>query len=306
LSSATKAVPKGPERLTRHEWVAALKRSAREFLADDCMGLSQQIAFSALLAFFPAVAAGLGLLAMLGLFDDVESLLSTVAPHGVLKFVDSLHDDTSGGSGVTVFVIGLLGALWAASSAMGTVIKAVNKAYDLTETRPIWRIRLIALGLVVGAAVVVTGTLVLVVFGGPLGTAIAKRAHLGGAFTLLWDLLRWPLMFCAVLLFFSLLYAFAPNQSPRNWKWLTPGSVLGGVMWLALSGLFAVYATFSGSYTKTYGTLASGVILLLWLNYSALALLLGAEFNAELDRQADINAAGGPRAGLVKPARRRR
>jgi membrane protein len=236
----------------------------------------------------------------------VQKLLSSVAPHGVITFVDGLQQDTSGSAGVTAFVIGLAAATWAASGAMATVIKSVNKAYDLIETRPFWRIRLTALALVFGSAFVLAGTLVLIVFGGPLGTAIADQANLGGAFTVVWNVLRWPLMFLAVLLFFAFVYTFAPNRSPRNWKWITPGSVLAGVVWLVLSGLFALYATYSGSYSKTYGSLASGVILLLWLNYSALALLLGAEFNAELDRQADIHAAGGPRAGLVKPARRRR
>ncbi len=109
-------------------------------------------------------------------------------------------------------------------------------------------------------------------------------------------------------MFFALVYYLAPNVDVRNWKWVTPGSLFGAVMWLVLSGLFALYATFAGSYSKTYGSLAAGVILLLWLNYSAWALLFGAELNSELDRQADIRAAGGPNAGLVKPcaARARR
>jgi membrane protein len=107
-----------------------------------------------------------------------------------------------------------------------------------------------------------------------------------------------------VLLFFAFVYYLAPNKPQRNWKWISPGSLVGSLLWLALSALFALYVTFAGSYSKTYGTLASGIILLLWLNYSAFALLYGAELNSELDRQADIRAAGGPDAGLVKPARR--
>jgi membrane protein len=104
---------------------------------------------------------------------------------------------------------------------------------------------------------------------------------------------RWPVAFCAILLFFGLVYYLAPNGEQRSWKWITPGSIVGGLLWLLLSGLFALYVTFAGNYTKTYGAIASGVILLLWLNYSAFALLFGAELNAELDRQADIRAAGG-------------
>ena len=148
--------------------------------------------------------------------------------------------------------------------------------------------------------------LLLIVLGGTLGNAISRRAQLGGSFTWVWNIARWPIAFAAVLLLFALIYYLAPNSDQRNWRWVTPGSVTGGVMWLALSGLFALYTSFSDSYTKTYGTLAGGIILLLWLNYSAWAVLLGAELNAQLDRQADIHAAGGEHAGLIKPVRRTR
>jgi membrane protein len=180
----------------------------------------------------------------------------------------------------------------------------VNRAYERLETRPFWRVRLVAIALVVVSAVVLAGTLALIVFGGPLGSAIADKAGLGSAFTVVWNVLRWPIVLAAILVFFGLVYAFGPDKARRSWAWLTPGAVLGSLLWLALSGLFALYVTFVGSYSKTYGTLASGVILLLWLNYSAMALLFGAELNSELDREANIHAAGGPRAGLVQPARR--
>jgi len=146
--------------------------------------------------------------------------------------------------------------------------------------------------------------LLLVVLGGTLGDAIATRAHFGGAFTWLWNLARWPLAFVAVLLFFAFVYYLAPNIDHRRWQWLTPGSVVGGLAWIALSGLFALYTAFSNSYSKTYGALAGGIVLLLWLNYTAWAILFGAELNSELDRQADIHAAGGEHAGLTRPARR--
>jgi membrane protein len=187
---------------------------------------------------------------------------------------------------------------------MKSVIKAVNNAYDRVETRPFWKTRAIAILLVVMSGFTTAGIFLLIVVGGVLGEAIAKKAHLGDAFQLTWGLLRWPVAFCAILLFFGLVFYLAPNKEQRSWKWVTPGAVVGGLLWLALSGLFALYVTYAGNYTKTYGALASGVILLLWLNYSAFALLYGAELNAELDRQADIRAAGGERAGLVKPARR--
>jgi membrane protein len=184
------------------------------------------------------------------------------------------------------------------------VIKAVNRAYELQETRPFWRVRIVAILLVVLTGITTAGVFLLIVVGGALGDAISKTAHLGDAFSWTWGILRWPIAFCAILLFFALVYYLAPNKQQRSWKWLTPGSVLGALLWLGLSGLFALYVTFAGNYSKTYGVLASGIILLLWLNYSAYALLFGAEFNSELERRAQIRAAGGENAGLVKPARR--
>ena len=298
-------VPSGPQRLKAREWLDALKRTLSQFLKDDCMGLSQQIAYSSLLAFFPAAAFLVGLLGTLGLFDDVQRLLDPVAPGGVIDFIGALRKDSdSGGVKAAALLVGFFGAVWAASGAMGSVIKAVNRAYDRLETRPFWKVRLIAIVLVIVTGITTVGVFLLIVVGGKLGEAIAEKANLGTAFDLLWGIARWPVTFAAVLIFFALVYYLAPNKDQRDWKWVTPGSVIGALLWLALSGLFALYVTFAGNYTKTYGTIASGVILLLWLNYSAFAVLFGAELNAELDRQADIHAAGGPKAGLVKPARR--
>jgi membrane protein len=173
---------------------------------------------------------------------------------------------------------------------MSAVIKAVNRAYDRDETRPFWKVRLIGVALVMLMGLVLAGLLLLIVFGGPLGTAIADQAGLGGAFELLWSILRWPIAFLAILTFFGLVYYLGPNLDIRSWKWLTPGALVGSVMWLVLSGLFALYTSFSDSYSRTYGALASGIILLLWLHYSAFALLFGAELNSELDRQVESRA----------------
>ena len=249
------------------------------------MGLAQQVAYSSLLAFFPAIAFLLGLLGLVHLYDEVKSLLATVAPHGVISFVDGLQQDSSGGTSAVAFVVGLVGALWAASGAAGAVIKAVNRAYGLAETRPFWKLRLIAGLLVVLTALTTAATLVLIVFGAPLGSAIANKAHLGTVWDVSWAILRWPVALAALLTFFSLVYYLAPNLEVRSWKWITPGAVVGSLSWLALSALFALYATFSGSYSRTYGTLAAGVILLLWLNYTAWAILFGAELNAQIKRQ---------------------
>jgi membrane protein len=284
------------------------KRTGKQFMADDCMGLGQQVAFSSLFAFLPTVILAIGLLGLFGdsAFNSLEQFVGSVAPHGVLDMIDLAKQDAAqnkGGSAIA-FVAGLFLALWASTGAMSALIKAVNRAYDRLETRPFWKQRLVALVLVVATGVVLAGVFLLIVFGGDLGDAIVRRSGLGDSFKLFWNIARWPIAFVAVLLFFALVYYLAPNHPQRSWRWLTPGSLVGAVMWLVLSGLFALYTSYSSSYSKTYGSIAGAIILLLWLNYSAWAILFGAELNAELDRQADIHAAGGPNAGLTRPGRR--
>jgi membrane protein len=215
------------------------------------------------------------------------------------------HDAAHSKSGSAIaFVVGLFLALWAATGAMSALLKAVNRAYDRIETRPFWKQRLIALALVVATGLVLAGAFLLIVFGGDLGNAIVRRTGLGDTFKLFWNIARWPIAFGAVLLFNGLVYYLAPNLTQRSWRWLTPGSLVAALSWLVLSGLFALYTSYSSSYSRTYGSIAGVIVLLLWLYYSALAILFGAELNAQLDRQADIDAAGGPHAGLTRPARR--
>ena len=272
------------------------------------MGLGQQVAFSSLFAFLPTVILLIGLLGLFGdrAFDSLEQFVGSVAPHGVLDVIDLAKQDAAqnkSGSAIA-FVAGLFLALWASTGAMGALIKAVNRAYDRIETRPFWKQRLIALVLVVATGLVLAGVFLLIVFGGDLGDAIVRRSGLGDSFKLFWNIARWPIAFGAVLLFNALVYYLAPNAPQRSWRWITPGSLVAALVWLVLSGLFALYTSYSSSYSKTYGSIAGAIILLLWLNYSAWAILFGAELNAELDRQADIHAAGGPNAGLTRPGRR--
>jgi membrane protein len=285
------------------EWLDVFKRTGKRFLADDCMGLSQQVAFSALLAFLPTVILLIGLLGLFGAgaFNSLEHFVASVAPHGVLDMIDLAKKDAAqnkSGSAIA-FTLGVIAALWAATGASNALMKAVNRAYDRLETRPFWKQRVIALTLVVATGLVLAGMFLLIVFGGALGDAVVSRTGLGGSFKLFWNIARWPIAFGAVLVFFALVYYLAPNLSQRNWRWLTPGSLVGAVTWLVLSGLFALYTSFSSSYDRTYGTLAGAIVLLLWLYYSALALLFGAELNAELERKG--NAERGPTESSTSP-----
>jgi len=285
------SVPSSPASFGAGTWLSVLKRSGKRFLGDNGMGLAEQVAYSSLLAFFPAMVALVGLLDLLNAYNALASFLRPVAPHAVLTLVDTFRHDSGGSGSVVALVIGTLGAIWAASGAMSSVMFAVNAAYECEETRPFWKKRLIAIVLVLVTAIVLVGMMLLIVFGGTLGVAIARHLSFSNTFQWVWNIARWPIGFFVVVLLFGIIYYAAPNKEPRSWKWITPGSVLGALLWLALSGLFALYTAFSNSYTKTYGTLAGGIVLLLWLNYSAWALLFGAELNSELDREAKRAAA---------------
>jgi membrane protein len=288
LSTATDA-----KRLNARDWLAIFKSSGKEFLADDCMGLSQQVAYSSLLAFFPAMIFLIAFLDLIGAYGALQEFLEPVAPKSVTSIINQLQRDT-GSASLVLVALGIFGALWAGSGAMSSVVKAVNRAYDRDETRPIWKVRLISLVLVLASATVLAGILLLIILGGKLGDAIAARANLGDAFTWFWNIARWPIAFTVVLLLFAFIYYLAPNHDRRRWRWISAGSLVGSLMWLVLSGLFALYTSFSSSYSRTYGSLAGGIVLLLWLNYSAWAVLFGAELNSELERRRGARASRRP------------
>jgi membrane protein len=248
------------------------------------MGLSHQVAYSSLLAFFPAMIALIAFLDLIGAYGALLDFLDPVAPKSVTSIIHQLERDT-GNASVVLVALGIFGAVWAGSGAMSSVVKAVNRAYDREETRPLWKVRLISLVLVLASAIVLAGDLLLIVLGGKLGDAIAARANLGDAFTWFWNIARWPIAFTVVLLLFAFIYYLGPNHEDRCWRWISTGSLVGSLMWLVLSGLFALYTSFSSSFSRTYGSLAGGIVLLLWLNYSAWALLFGAELNSELERR---------------------
>jgi len=289
-TGTTKSPPRtgSPARLGARGWLDVVKAAGKHFISDDCIGLAQQIAFSALLAFLPTVILVIGVLGLFGPgpFNSLEHFIGSVAPQSVIDIIDLAKKDAAhntSGSAVAL-ALAIVLAFWAATGAMNAVVQAVNRAYEYVETRPIWKVRLISFVLVLATGLVLVGTFMLIIFGGNLGDAISRRTPLGSNFRVFWNIARWPVVFIAVLLFFELIYFLAPNRETREWRWLTPGAVVGSLAWLVLSGLFAVYTNYSSSYNRTYGSLAGGIILVLWLYYSAWAILFGAELNAQLDR----------------------
>jgi membrane protein len=291
LSTGTTKTRSGTNssQLSLRGWVDIFRKAGKSFIADDCIGLSQQVAFSALLAFLPTVILVIGVLGLFGPgpFNSLEHFIGSVAPKSVVDIIDLAKEDAAhnkSGSALALALAVVL-AFWAATGAMSSVVKAVNRAYEYVETRPVWKVRLISLGLVLATGLVLVGTFLLIIFGGNLGDAIARRTPLDGGFKVFWNIARWPVAFVAVLLFLELIYYVAPNRESRTWRWLTPGAVVGSLAWLGLSGLFALYTSYSSSYNRTYGSLAGGIILVLWLYYSAWAILFGAELNSEFDRR---------------------
>ena len=288
-TGTTKARSRTPARLRLRGWVDVFNEAGKHFIADDCVGLAKQVAFSALLAFLPTVILVIGLLGLFGPgpFNSLKHFIGSVAPQSVIDIIDLAEKDAAHNRSGSVLALALavVLAFWAATGAMSAVVKAVNRAYENAETRPIWKVRLVSLVLVLATGLVLVGTFLLIIFGGNLGDAIARRTPLDGGFKVFWNIARWPVAFIAVLLFLELIYYLAPNRESRTWRWLTPGAVVGSLAWLGLSGLFALYTSFSNSYNRTYGSLAGGIILVLWLYYSAWAILFGAELNSAVDRR---------------------
>ena len=288
-TGTTKARPSTPARHGLRGWVDVFKEAGKHFIADDCVGLSKEVAFSALLAFLPTVILVIGVFGLFGPgpFNALEHFIGSVAPKSVVDIIDLAKTDAAhnkSGSALALALAVVL-AFWAATGAMNAVVKAVNRAYEYVETRPIWKVRLISFVLVIATGMVLVGTFLLIIFGGNLGDAIARRTPLDGGFKVFWNIARWPVAFVAVLLFLELIYYLGPNRETRTWRWFTPGAIVGSLAWLGLSGLFALYTSFSSSYNRTYGSLAGGIILVLWLYYSAWAILFGAELNSQVDRR---------------------
>ncbi len=189
---------------------------------------------------------------------------------------------------------GLLVALWAASNGMGAITEALNVAYDVKESRPWWKQRLTAIGLTIVLSVLIITALVIVLLGGKLADSVAASYALGSAFTFTWKLLQWPIVLATMLFAFAMIYYFAPDVRDQKWVWITPGSVLGVVLWLLVSFGFRLYLHYFDSYSKTYGSLGAVIVLMLWLFFTGTAVLIGGEVNAEIEHAAAET--GGPGA----------
>jgi len=281
--------------------VATLKRTFSEMKEDNLTDWAAALTYYGLLALFPALIA---LVSILGLFGDpatttkkLTEIVTNLGPQSAANTLSKpIRQITSNRTGAGFgFVLGLAGALWSASGYVGAFTRASNIIYETPEGRPVWKLRplqiLVTLVMVVLTAIVALS----LVLTGPIVDAVAKPIGLGSTAVTAWNYAKWPVLVLIVLLIISVLYYATPNVKLRGFKWVTPGALFALVVWLVASALFAFYVSKFGSYNKTYGTLAGVVVFLVWLWITNVAMLLGAELNAERERSTEL-AEGTPRA----------
>lgn len=266
-------------------WSELLRRTYRESMADDVFGLAAQLAYYFFLALFPAMLCLLALASLLPidhLMDEVVAAIGSLAPPEIVPLIRDQIIQIAQGQQGGLFTIGFLAALWSSSAALVAIIGALNRAYDIDEGRPWWKVRLTAIGLTVGVALFVLLALTIFIAGPGIGSALAAHFGLGEAFQTTWNILQWPVALLFMMVAVGLVYYYAPDAD-QDWVWITPGSAVATLLWAVASLGFRFYVTTFGNYTEAYGALAGVILLLLWFYISGIALLIGAEMNAEIE-----------------------
>jgi membrane protein len=287
--------------LSRRDAIAALKRTGREALDDDLTTWAGSIAYSLLLALPAALLLSLGLFGLLAGEEAVDTLmdkLAAIAPGEAVTLLEGalIRVTENQGSSIVLIVLGAAVALWSATGAMGALMTALNRVYEQEETRGFVRKRLTAL-VMVALALVAFGLVVgLLVLGPPLSVWVGSATGLESVVSWVWWAAQWPILIGGLFAVFAVMLYLGPNVEHPRLGFITPGSLLAVFIWLVSSGLFALYVSWFGSYNKTWGSLAGIVVLLIWLWLSALAVLLGAELNSEIERSRQMRS-GRSRAG---------
>lgn len=273
------------------KWTALGKRVWAEMTTDDTFGDAAKLAYYFLLALFPLLiflTSGFGLIlgSETGMRQTLFNYLARVMPSSAFQLIDSTLLEISKASGAGKLSFGLLAALWAASNGMGAITQALNRAYDTEETRPWWKQTAVSIALTVGLSLLIITALVLVMGGGKIADYLAATYGLSTFFIISWKVLQWPIALAFMLLAFAMIYFFAPDLKDQDWKWITPGSVIGVALWLAVSFGFKGYLHFFDSYSATYGSLGAVIVLMLWLYLTGLAVLIGGQMNSEIEHVA--------------------
>jgi membrane protein len=293
----------GPTDLSSRSWIGVLKRTVGEFREDNLTDWAAALTYYAVLAIFPALIVVVSVLGLIGesatqpLIDN----LGKVAPGPAKDIFTSAIENIQGSKGAAgvFFVIGLLGALWSASGYIAAFMRASNAIYDIEEGRPIWKTLPLRVGLTVLLMVLTAISAVAVTLSGSLAEEAGNVIGVGSTAVDVWNLAKWPVLLLFVSFLFAVLYWAAPNVKQPGFRWITPGGVLAVIGWVIASVAFAFYVSNFGSYNKTYGALAGPIVFLVWLWISNIMILLGAEFNAELERGRAIE--GGLRPEDTEP-----
>lgn len=279
----------GPTDLTVRAWWQALRDAVTAFRAKDLGDNAAALTYYSVLSIFPGLIVLVSLLGVFGTEDSVQGLLRIAEDLGSASAVDTLRSpisnivDQSGAAGVAL-VLGIAAALWSASGYIGAFMRASNEVYEVEEDRPFYKLRPLQLLMTLVMTAIVALVLVALVLTGPLADAIGDEIGLGGAALTAWSIAKWPLLFAVVVLVIGLLYRFSPNARHAGLRWILPGSLLATVLWVVASAGFSAYVANFGSYSSTYGSLAGGIVLVLWLWLTNLSIVFGAQFAAELER----------------------
>jgi membrane protein len=287
-------VPDGPTELPRRQWGTVLKRTFKEFRQDNLTDHAAALTYYGVLALFPALIALVSVVGLLGQ-STVDALISNIraipGASDVKRIVinairDINHHDSQAG---LAFVLGMALAVWSASSYIGAFIRASNAIYERGEGRPFYKLRPLQMAVTLVMVLLITLVLAAIVITGPITKQVGQAIGLGDTGQTVFDIVKWPVILLVVSCMFSLLYYVAPNVKHPRFRWFTPGGLLAVGIWLLASAAFALYVKYFPN-NKTYGSFAGVIVFLTWLWISNIALLLGQEMNAELERQRELDA----------------
>ncbi|MCW2780681.1 MAG: hypothetical protein JWR35_1130 [Marmoricola sp.] len=288
--------PDSPGEITKASWNYVARKTAREFSKDQCTDLAAALTYYAVLALFPAAIALVSLVGLVGQGPQtVTTILGVLGDVGAGSLVGTLQPtlmslaQAKQAAGVA-FVIGLATAIWSASGYVGAFGRAMNRMYEIGEGRPIWKLRPLLLLVTLVALVLAAAVALALVLTGPAAKSVGSALGLGSTAVLVWEIAKWPVILAAVVLIVAILYYTTPNIQQPKFRWISIGALLAITIWILASALFGFYVANFASYNKTYGSLAGVVIFLLWLWITNLALLFGAELDAELERGRELQA----------------
>ncbi|MDF2144415.1 YihY/virulence factor BrkB family protein [Knoellia sp. p5-6-4] len=287
--------PGSPSDLVKPAWTYTAKKAWMEFGRDQCTDLAAALTYYAVLAIFPAMLA---LVSLLGVFGQgqstTEALLDIVRQLGQGSAADALQGPieqmTRTQAAGFAFVFGIVGAIWSASGYVGAFGRAMNRIYQIDEGRPVWKLRPLQLLLTLAGILLVALLLIGLVVSGPLARSIGDVIGLGDTAVTVWGIAKWPVMLAIVIVLVAVLYYATPNVRQPKFRWMSVGAAIAILVWLLASVAFGFYVANFGSYNKTYGSLAGVIVFLLWLWITNLALLFGAEVDAELERSRELQA----------------